>query len=50
MNIALFGSSAWHLGRKIKADYIDEKKKPTTTGTGTGTATKEEEEEEKETH
>ena len=26
VNIALFGSSAWHLGRKIKADYIDEKK------------------------
>lgn len=25
VNIALFGSSAWHLGRKIKADYIDEK-------------------------
>mmetsp|Transcript_9832 Transcript_9832/g.27817 ORF Transcript_9832/g.27817 Transcript_9832/m.27817 type:complete len:302 (-) Transcript_9832:7-912(-) len=24
VNIALFGSSAWHLGRKIKADYIDE--------------------------
>lgn len=23
VNIALFGSSAWHLGRKIKADYID---------------------------
>ena len=50
VNIALFGSSAWHLGRKIKADYIDEKQKPTTT-TGTGTATKEEEEEKKkETH
>ena len=47
VNIALFGSSAWHLGRKIKADYIDEKQKPTTT---TGTATKEEEEEKKETH
>jgi len=27
VNIALFGSSAWHLGRKIKADYIDEKPK-----------------------
>mmetsp|Transcript_58777 Transcript_58777/g.118058 ORF Transcript_58777/g.118058 Transcript_58777/m.118058 type:complete len:260 (+) Transcript_58777:40-819(+) len=23
VNIALFGSSSWHLGRKIKADYID---------------------------
>ncbi|CAB9509033.1 pyruvate carrier 2 [Seminavis robusta] len=23
VNVALFGSSAWHLGRKIKADYID---------------------------
>lgn len=23
VNIALFGSSGWHLGRKIKADYID---------------------------
>ena len=23
VNLALFGSSAWHLGRKIKADYID---------------------------
>jgi len=23
VNIALFGSSAWHLGRKVKADYID---------------------------
>jgi hypothetical protein len=23
VNIALFGSSAYHLGRKIKADYID---------------------------
>lgn len=23
VNIALFGSSAWHLGRKIKADYVD---------------------------
>lgn len=23
VNIALFGSSFWHLGRKIKADYID---------------------------
>lgn len=31
VNIALFGSSAWHLGRKIKADYIDKKpaEKPT---------------------
>ena len=26
VNIALFVSSAWHFGRKIKADYIDEKK------------------------
>ena len=26
VNIALFGSSAWHLGRKINADYIQEKK------------------------
>ena len=26
VNIALFGSSAWHLGRKINADYIDTKK------------------------
>mmetsp|Transcript_19460 Transcript_19460/g.46196 ORF Transcript_19460/g.46196 Transcript_19460/m.46196 type:complete len:299 (+) Transcript_19460:34-930(+) len=25
VNIALFGSSSWHLGRKIKADYIDKK-------------------------
>lgn len=25
VNVALFGSSAWHLGRKVKADYIDEK-------------------------
>ena len=24
VNIALFGSSAWHLGRKVKADFIDE--------------------------
>jgi mitochondrial pyruvate carrier 2 len=23
VNIALFVSSAWHLGRKIKADFID---------------------------
>ena len=23
VNIALFGSSAWHLGRKVKADYVD---------------------------
>jgi len=23
VNVALFSSSAWHLGRKIKADYID---------------------------
>lgn len=23
VNIALFGSSAWHLGRKINADYIE---------------------------
>lgn len=23
VNVALFGSSAWHLGRKIKADYVD---------------------------
>ena len=22
VNIALFGSSSWHLGRKINADYI----------------------------
>jgi hypothetical protein len=28
VNIALFGSSAWHLGRKIKADFIDEKPAP----------------------
>jgi hypothetical protein len=27
VNIALFSSSAWHLGRKIKADYIDDEKK-----------------------
>jgi len=27
VNIALFLSSAWHLGRKVKADYIDEKTK-----------------------
>jgi hypothetical protein len=25
VNVALFGSSAWHLGRKINADYIEEK-------------------------
>jgi len=25
VNIALFGSSAWHLGRKVNADYIEEK-------------------------
>uniref|UniRef100_A0A6T6GX05 Mitochondrial pyruvate carrier n=1 Tax=Craspedostauros australis TaxID=1486917 RepID=A0A6T6GX05_9STRA len=24
VNVALFGSSAWHLGRKVKADFIDE--------------------------
>ena len=24
VNIALFGSSAWHLGRKLKADYVDD--------------------------
>lgn len=23
VNIALFGSSAWHLGRKLKADFVD---------------------------
>lgn len=23
VNVALFGSSAWHLGRKLKADYVD---------------------------
>jgi hypothetical protein len=27
VNIALFGSSAWHLGRKLKADYVDDEKK-----------------------
>lgn len=27
VNLALFGSSAWHLGRKIKSDYIDEPRK-----------------------
>lgn len=26
VNIALFGSSAWHLGRKINADFIETKK------------------------
>ena len=26
VNVALFGSSGWHLGRKIKADYIDDDK------------------------
>jgi hypothetical protein len=26
VNVALFLSSGWHLGRKIKADYIDEQK------------------------
>lgn len=26
VNVALFGSSAWHLGRKIKADFVDEPK------------------------
>jgi len=25
VNVALFGSSAWHLGRKINADYLTEK-------------------------
>jgi hypothetical protein len=25
VNIALFTRSAWHLGRKIKADYVDKK-------------------------
>lgn len=25
VNLALFASSAWHLGRKVKADYIDKK-------------------------
>jgi len=30
VNIALFGSSAWHLGRKIKADFIDEKEESKT--------------------
>lgn len=25
VNIALFVSSAWHLGRKVKADFMDEK-------------------------
>ncbi|KAJ1458503.1 hypothetical protein M885DRAFT_512971 [Pelagophyceae sp. CCMP2097] len=25
VNVALFGSSAWHLGRKVKADFIDAK-------------------------
>ena len=29
VNIALFVSSAWHLGRKIKADYIDDDKEDT---------------------
>ena len=23
VNVALFSSSAWHLGRKVKADYVD---------------------------
>lgn len=27
VNVALFGSSAWHLGRKINADYINPDKK-----------------------
>mmetsp|Transcript_12483 Transcript_12483/g.25928 ORF Transcript_12483/g.25928 Transcript_12483/m.25928 type:complete len:297 (-) Transcript_12483:199-1089(-) len=27
VNIALFGSSAWHLGRKVNADYIEGPKK-----------------------
>jgi len=26
VNVALFGSSAWHLGRKIKADFLDDPK------------------------
>ena len=26
VNVALFGSSAWHLGRKLNADFIEEKK------------------------
>ena len=30
VNVALFLSSGWHLGRKVKADYIDEQHKPTT--------------------
>ena len=25
VNVALFGSSAWHLGRKISADYLTDK-------------------------
>ena len=29
VNVALFLSSGWHLGRKIKADYIDDHSKPT---------------------
>eukprot|EP00579_Thalassiosira_antarctica_P006026 CAMPEP_0201883030 /NCGR_PEP_ID=MMETSP0902-20130614/15105_1 /ASSEMBLY_ACC=CAM_ASM_000551 /TAXON_ID=420261 /ORGANISM="Thalassiosira antarctica, Strain CCMP982" /LENGTH=314 /DNA_ID=CAMNT_0048411733 /DNA_START=28 /DNA_END=972 /DNA_ORIENTATION=+ len=28
VNVALFGSSAWHLGRKVKADFIDDAEKP----------------------
>ena len=23
VNVALFSSSAWHLGRKVKADFVD---------------------------
>jgi hypothetical protein len=37
VNVALFLSSAWHLSRKVKADYIDEKETP-----ATAPATKEE--------
>lgn len=29
VNIALFGSSGWHLGRKIKADFIDKPEEKT---------------------
>lgn len=27
VNVALFLSSAWHLGRKVKADYVDDNRK-----------------------
>lgn len=39
VNIALFSSSAWHLGRKIKADYIDDQTTTTTEASPVDVAT-----------